>query len=103
MITKTIQKNEEYFIQFTDEELSKLGLEKGDKLDWVLNEDGSVTLKKWATLELDMSEWSKEILMFLIQESIEKDLTVNEVIVDVIEKFIDNHSNDLCDNTVSKA
>jgi len=103
MITKTIQKNEEYFIQFTDEELSKLGLEKGDKLDWVLNEDGSITLKKWATLELDMSEWSKEILMFLIQESIEKDLTVNEVIVDVIEKFIDNHSNDLCDNTVSKA
>ena len=103
MITKTIQKNEVYFIQFTDEELSKLGLEKGDKLDWVLNEDGSITLKKWATLELDMSEWSKEILMFLIQESIEKDLTVNEVIVDVIEKFIDNHSNDLCDNTVSKA
>lgn len=103
MFTKTIQKNEEYFIQFTDEELSKLGLEKGDKLDWVLNEDGSVTLKKWAALELDMSEWSKEILMFLIQESLEKDITVNEVIVDVIEKFVDNHSDDLCDNTVSKA
>jgi len=103
MITKTIQKNEEYFIQFTDEELSKLGLERGDKLDWVLNEDGSVTLKKWATLELDMSEWSKEILMFLVQESLEKDITVNKVIVDVIEKFVDNHSNDLYDNTVSKA
>jgi len=103
MFTKTIQKTEEYFIQFTDEELSKLGLKKGDKLDWVLNEDGSVSLKPWTTLELDMSEWSKELLMFLIQESIEKDMTINEVIVDAIQKFIDNHPDDLTDNTISKA
>ena len=102
MFTKTIQKTEEYFIQFTDEELSKLGLEKGDKLDWVLNEDGSVMLKPWTTLDLDMSEWSKELLMFLIQESVEKDLTINEVIVDVIQKFIDNHPDDLTDDTISK-
>jgi len=103
MITKSIQKNEEYFIQFTDEELSKLGLEKGDKLDWSLNEDGSVTLKKWTTIDLDMSEWSKELLMFLIQESIEKDLTINEVIVEIIEKVIENYQNDLANDTVSKA
>jgi hypothetical protein len=102
MFTKTIQKSEEYFIQFTDEELSKLGLEKGDKLDWVLNEDGSVMLKPWTTLDLDMSEWSKELLMFLIQESVEKDLTINEVIVDAIQKFIDNHPDDLADDTISK-
>lgn len=104
MFTKVIQKTEEYFIQFTDEELSKLGLEEGDKLDWVLNEeDGSVMLKPWTTLDLDMSEWSKELLMFLIRESVEKDLTINEVIVDAIQKFIDNHPDDLTDNTVSKA
>jgi len=102
MFTKTIQKSEEYFIQFTDEELSKLSLKNGDKLDWVINEDGSVLLKPWTTLDLDMSDWSKETLMFLIQESIEKDVTINEVIVDVIQKFIDNHSDDLTDNTISK-
>ena len=102
MFTKTIQKTEEYFIQFSDEELSKLGLKKGDKLDWILNEDGSISLKPWTAIDLDISEWSKELLMFLIQESIEKNLTINEVIVECIEKMIENYQNDLVDDTLSK-
>lgn len=103
MITKTIEKNEEYFIQFTDEELSKLNIKRGDKFDWVLNEDGSVLLKKWATIDIDLSDWSKELLMFLVEESLKNDQTINEIIVDCLERVVENYHNDFNDDTIPKA
>lgn len=85
MITKNLQKTEEYFIQFTDEELKQLNLQQGDKFTCEI-QDGSVLLKKFATLEIDISEYSREVLEMLISESVEKDVSVNEVINDILRE-----------------
>jgi hypothetical protein len=101
MIAKTIQKTEgEYFIQFTDEELAKLNLKKGSKFDWKIQEDGSVMLIPWQSIDLDIEDWDKDLLLFLIKESLEKDLPINDIIVDLLQKKIDDFSNDIDDNPV---
>lgn len=93
MITKKVEKKEEYYLTFTNEELSQLGLKEGDKMDWEIREDG-VFLKKWTSIDLELQDWSKEILLFLIQESIEKNLTINEVIVNVLEDVVKRYDPD---------
>ena len=88
MIKKTIQRSEDCFIQFTEEELKKLGMVAGDKFSWE-EENGSFLLKKHVHLEVDISEWSRDVLEMLICESVEKDVSVNDVICDIIEKNLD--------------
>jgi len=88
MIKKTIQRSEECFIQFTEAELLKLGIKAGDKFSWE-EENGSFLLKKHVPLEVDISEWSRDVLEMLICESVEKDVSINEVISDIIEKNLD--------------
>ena len=101
MTTKIIQKTEpEYFIQFTDEELDKMNLKKGTKLDWKIQKDGSVLLVPWKSFEIDVSEWDQETLFFLVKESLEKDLPVNDIIVDIITKIIENSSGDINKDTI---
>jgi hypothetical protein len=39
-------------------------------------------------------------LLFLVKESLEKDLPVNDIIVESIEKMIDNYSNDITHDSV---
>ena len=93
-ITKQIQKQEEYFIQFTDEELKQLDIQEGDKFTCEINEqDNSILMKKFATLEINLAEFSRETLEMLISESIEKDISVNEVINNVLEQTIENLEN----------
>ena len=45
MIKKTIQRSEDCFVQFTNEELTKLGIKEGDKFSWE-EDNGSILLKK---------------------------------------------------------
>jgi len=89
MITKKVEKKEEYYLTFSDEELSQLNLKEGDKLSWKMKEDG-VFLEKWVPLELEIGDWSKEVLLFLIEQSLEKNQTINEVIVDILNQIIDD-------------
>jgi hypothetical protein len=88
-IAKTVLKKEEYYIQFTDEELTELNMEKGQKFTCDL-EDGRLKLTPFAKIELEMGDWPKELLEFLIQESCEKDISVNDVICNVLEEVIKN-------------
>jgi len=88
-IAKTVLKKEEYYIQFTDEELTELNMEKGQKFTCDL-EDGGLKLTPFAKIELEMGDWPKELLEFLIQESCEKDISVNDVICNVLEEAIKN-------------
>lgn len=88
MFTKKLQRSEDLFIQFTDEELAILDVKAGDKFS-VEIQDGSFLLKKFASIEIDISEWSREILEMIIRDSIEKDISVNEVIADILERMID--------------
>jgi len=88
-IAKTVLKKEEYYIQFTDEEMAELNIEPGQKFTCDL-EDGGLKLTPFAKIELEMGNWPKELLEFLIQESCEKDVSVNEVICNVLEETIKN-------------
>ena len=42
-------------------------------------------------MDLDISEWNKETLEFIISESCEKDISVNVVISNILEKVLSNN------------
>jgi hypothetical protein len=88
-IAKTILKKEDYYIEFTDEELIELNIEKGQKFTCELK-DGGIQLTPFAKVELEMGNWPRELLEYLIQESCERDVSVNEVICDVLKEVIKN-------------
>ena len=87
MITKTIEPTGDVCVKFTDEELEKLGIKQGDKFS-IKEEDGGILFQKFTTIDLDISEWDREILENLIHQSCEKDISVNEVISDILETYI---------------
>ena len=88
-IAKTVLKKEDYYIQFTDEEMAELNIEPGQKFTCDI-EDGALKLTPFATIELEMGDWPQELLEYLIQESCEKDISVNDVICDVLKEAIKN-------------
>ena len=85
MIKKTVQRSDDLFVQFTDEELSQLGIKQGDKFSCTV-ENGEIKLTKFATIDIDLSELNRELLEFLIIESCDKDISINEVISNFLEK-----------------
>jgi hypothetical protein len=87
MIKKTVQRSEECFIQFTEDELLELDIKAGDKFSCSM-ENNSVVLKKFETLEIDLSEFPREMLEMLIADSVEKDISVNEVISNILEQML---------------
>jgi hypothetical protein len=90
-IAKTILKKEDYYIQFTDEEMTELNIEPGQKFTCELK-DGGIQLTPFAKIELEIGDWSREILEFLIKESCEKDISVNEIINNLLNNLIKNES-----------
>ena len=89
MITKTVQKEDIYFIQFTDEEMAELGMKPHDKFEVIMNPDNSIMLKKFASIEIDLSEFSREILEDLISRSIDEQVPVDEIIRQALEKLLE--------------
>ena len=85
---KTIQTREEAYLQFSEDEMIELGLNKGQKFTWVAQSDGSFLLKPHEKIEIELSEYPREILEFLIKESIEKDVSVNDIINEAVEEFV---------------
>lgn len=88
-IAKPIKVKEDYYIEFTDEELKALKMEKGQKYSCEI-EDGALKLVPFEKVELEIGNWEREILEMLIQESCERDVSVNQVISDVLEEVIKN-------------
>jgi len=97
---KTVEELKEYYIKFTDEELAELNIEYGDKFSIHSNEDGSILLKKYAKIDIDLSEFSRDTLEFLIQESCNKDVSINEVIEEVIDKSIKNFEQNFVSSSI---
>jgi len=94
-MTKKLQQSEETYIQFTPEELNELNIEPGDKFSCKV-EGESIVLTKYAKLELDLEDWYREALIHLIKESVEKDISVNEVIEQILKSHLnqsDSHTN----------
>ena len=88
MIKKTIQRSEDLFVQFTPEELKELNVKEGDKFSWHLTEDGGIALKKFETIDINLSDFNRDVLEFIIAESCEKDISVNEVISNILEQAV---------------
>jgi bifunctional DNA-binding transcriptional regulator/antitoxin component of YhaV-PrlF toxin-antitoxin module len=89
---KKVQEKKELFLQFSEEEMQEIGWEEGQKLSLDLDEDtGAITLKPFVKMEIDIGEWPRETLEFLVGESCDRDVSVNEIINEVLLSFINKN------------
>lgn len=94
-ITKTVKKKEELFIEFTPEEMEELGLEPHDKFEVEVSNDQTIVLKKFAKIDLDLSEFDKTTLEMLVSQSIELQIPVDEVISQILTEKLKQYKEDL--------
>jgi hypothetical protein len=87
MIKKTIEPTGDVCVKFTEDELIKLNINQGDKFSIKETKEG-ILLEKFSTIDIDLSEFNRELLEFLIQESCEKDTSVNDIISELLEKSL---------------
>jgi bifunctional DNA-binding transcriptional regulator/antitoxin component of YhaV-PrlF toxin-antitoxin module len=90
MIKKTLEATGDVCVKFTEDELSQLNIKQGDKFSIKETDDG-ILLEKFATVDIDLSELNRELLEFLIIESCDKDISINEVISDLLEKSLEQY------------
>lgn len=89
---KKVLEKKELYIQFSEEEMQELGWEEGQKLSFKFDEETkAITLEPFVKMELDISEWDREILEFLVKESCDRDISVNEIINEVLTKSLKNY------------
>jgi hypothetical protein len=89
---KKILEKKDLYIQFSEEEMRELGWEEGQKLSFKFDEETkAITLEPFVKMEIEISEWPREILEFLVGESCDRDISVNEVINETLLKFIDKN------------
>lgn len=87
-ITKTLEKKEELFVQFTPQEMVDLGIKPGDLFE-ITAEDGQIILRKGVPVDLEIGDWSREILESLIVKSIEEQKPVDEIIRQILKDKIE--------------
>lgn len=86
---KKVLEKKDLYIQFSEEEMQELGWEAGQKLSFKFDEETkAITLEPFVKMEIDISEWPREILEFLVGESCDRDISVNEVINETLLNFI---------------
>ena len=90
MIKKTIEPTGDVCVKFTEDELAQLNIKQGDKFS-IKETDEGILLEKFATIELNLSEFSREIMEHLIQESCDKDISINEVMSNILEKGLEQY------------
>lgn len=90
MIKKTIEPTGDVCVKFTEDELAQLNIKQGDKFS-IKETDEGILLQKFATIDIDLSEFNRELLEFFIQESCDKDISVNEVISDILDKGLEQY------------
>jgi hypothetical protein len=87
---KVLQPTNDVFIQFTEEELSSIGAGPGTKFEAKLHDDGSIELRPYVKMELDMADWPREVLEMIVKESCEQDISANDVISNLLKKSLDH-------------
>ena len=91
------------YIQFTEEEMIEAGCKPGDKFSVYHNDDGSILMEKFVSIEIDFGAIEEESRMALyeklIAESCEKDTSINEVISDMLRSFVEDNEEYLDDET----
>ena len=94
-ICKVVEPTGDLCIKFTDEELNRLGIKKGDKFSFKEDGDG-ILLQKYGTIDIDLSELSRETLEMMIKTSCDEDISINEVVSNILEKAIETYEKDEC-------
>ena len=90
MIKKVLQPTNDCFIQFTEEELSSIGAGPGTKFQAKVHDDGSIELRPYVKVELDMEEWPREVLEMIVKESCEQDISANDIINNLLKESLKN-------------
>ena len=90
MTKKTLQPTNDLYIQFTEDELNQIGAGPGTKLSVKHNDDGSIELRPYVKMEIEISDWSREVLEMLITKSCEDDVSVNNVINDLLKQALED-------------
>jgi len=90
MIKKTIEPTGDVCVKFTEDELAQLNIKQGDKFS-IKETDEGILLEKFSTVDINLSELDRELIEFLIQESCDKDISINEVISDLLEKGLEKY------------
>lgn len=89
MIKTTVKEKKDYYIEFTDEQMKELGFEKNQKFTVKLLEDNSgLQLTPFAKIQLDLGDFDRDVLEYLISQSIEQDLPINDIISNCLESFL---------------
>ena len=89
MTKKVLQPTNDAYIQFSEEELQEIGAGPGTKFSVKHHDDGSIELRPYVKMEIEISEWPREVLEMLISDSCEKDISVNDVITELLKKSLD--------------
>lgn len=95
MIKKVLQPTNDCFIQFTEEELSSIGAGPGTKFEAKVHDDGSIELRPYVKVELNMEEWPREFLEMIVKESCEQDISANDVINNLLKEGLKNFKDKL--------
>jgi hypothetical protein len=88
MIKKTLLPTNDVYIQFTEDELASIGAVPGTKFEARLHDNGSIELRPYVKIELDMKDWPREVLELIIKQSCEDDISANDIINNVIKQSI---------------
>lgn len=88
---KKVKERKEYFIDFSDEECDEFGITENKKYSMGMREDGSIEMIPFATIDINLEDFSRKTLEFLVAESVEKDISVNDVITKVLENAIKDY------------
>ena len=88
---KTLQPTNELFIQFSDEEVQELGLERGQRYEVKLKDDGAVELRPYVKVDLNIEEWSREVLEMIIKKSLDEDISANDVINNLLRESLEQY------------
>ena len=89
MIKKTLQPTNDVYLQFTEEELSSIGAKPGDKFSVKHNDDGSIELRPYVKMEIDIADWSREVLEMVVTKSVEDDISVNDVVNNLLKQALE--------------
>lgn len=87
-IRKTVQKKEDLFIEFTDQEMQTLNIAPHDKFEIEVQSDTTLILKKFEKIDIDLGEFDKKTLELLIVKSIEEQIPVDSVITGMLTDYL---------------
>ena len=90
MITKQLIQSKDAYLQFTEDELLEFGIKQGDKFEVKYQDDG-IFLEKYKEIEFDIDDFDVNTLRMLVLRSFQEDKTCNQVLIDVLEEYMDNN------------